>query len=158
MEKTLQDKIVLLHEEGLSAGKIAQKVKVKKSIVIETLGSVADDGIGSVIETITEATGVKKIVDKVAEAVGVEDCGCRARAKALNKLFPFKKTNDLMNEDYVYLHKFFKTNAKSVNPKIQSELVKIYNNVFNARRQVTSCSSCVAQMIEELRTIYSSVL
>jgi|TARA_R100000664_G_C2707210_1_gene105348 hypothetical protein len=48
-------------------------------------------GLGDSIEKITKATGIKKIVDAVNKARGVEDCGCEKRQKALNKLFPYKK-------------------------------------------------------------------
>lgn len=40
-------------------------------------------GLGDTIEKITMATGIKKIVDKVAEAADV-DCGCEERKKRLN--------------------------------------------------------------------------
>jgi hypothetical protein len=47
-------------------------------------------GLGDTIEKITKATGIKYVVDKVAEATGA-DCGCEARKKALNEKFPYKK-------------------------------------------------------------------
>lgn len=40
-------------------------------------------GLGDTIEKITKATGIKKIVDTIAEAIG-EDCGCSERKDALN--------------------------------------------------------------------------
>ena len=39
--------------------------------------------IGDRIEQITTATGVKKVVDKVAKATN-KDCGCAKRKAALN--------------------------------------------------------------------------
>ena len=47
-------------------------------------------GLGDVIEAVTEATGVKAVVEKVAKATG-RDCGCGRRRDALNKLVPFNK-------------------------------------------------------------------
>ncbi len=47
-------------------------------------------GLGDVVENIAEATGIKKIVDKVSEATG-EDCGCGKRKDTLNRVFPFDK-------------------------------------------------------------------
>ena len=44
-------------------------------------------GLGDSIEKITKATGINKVVD----ARGVKDCGCKKRQKSLNKLFPYKK-------------------------------------------------------------------
>lgn len=46
-------------------------------------------GLGDTIEKITTITGVKKVVDFVAEKLDV-DCGCQARKEALNKLLPYK--------------------------------------------------------------------
>lgn len=44
-------------------------------------------GLGDTIEKITEATGIKKIAEKVAKG----DCGCSKRRDALNEKFPYKK-------------------------------------------------------------------
>jgi hypothetical protein len=46
-------------------------------------------GLGDTIEKITTATGIKKIVDTVAEATG-KDCGCSKRKDTLNRVFPYK--------------------------------------------------------------------
>ena len=45
-------------------------------------------GLGDSIEKITKATGIKKVVDKVAKAAG-KDCGCGKRQDTLNRLFPY---------------------------------------------------------------------
>ena len=45
-------------------------------------------GLGDTIEKITKATGIKKMVDKIA---GKKGCGCNKRKEALNKKFPYKK-------------------------------------------------------------------
>lgn len=40
-------------------------------------------GLGDTIEKITAATGIKKVVEKVAEVTGKE-CGCNKRKEILN--------------------------------------------------------------------------
>ena len=45
-------------------------------------------GLGDTIEKITKATGIKKVVDKVAKVTG-KDCGCGERKDTLNRLFPY---------------------------------------------------------------------
>ncbi len=45
------------------------------------------EGLGDVIEKITEATGIKAVVEKVFDLAG-KDCGCDKRKEKLNKLFP----------------------------------------------------------------------
>jgi hypothetical protein len=47
-------------------------------------------GLGDTIEAITKKTGIKKVVDKVAEVTGKE-CGCKRRRDTLNRAFPYKK-------------------------------------------------------------------
>jgi hypothetical protein len=54
-------------------------------------------GMGDVIEKITTATGIKKVVDTVSKVTG-KDCGCSKRKEALNnpnllvnKMFNSKK-------------------------------------------------------------------
>jgi hypothetical protein len=48
------------------------------------------NGLGDTIAAILEATKI----DVVAKAVLGEDCGCKARQEALNKLFPYGKTKE----------------------------------------------------------------
>lgn len=47
-------------------------------------------GLGDAIEAVTEATGVKAVVEKVAKVTG-KDCGCKKRRDKLNEMVPFKK-------------------------------------------------------------------
>jgi hypothetical protein len=42
--------------------------------------------LGDLLETIFKYTGIKWLVKKVTEAVGIEDCGCEDRKQALNKI------------------------------------------------------------------------
>jgi len=46
------------------------------------------EGLGDTIEKITEATGIKKVVDTVSKVIK-KDCGCAKRKDALNRLFPY---------------------------------------------------------------------
>jgi hypothetical protein len=47
-------------------------------------------GLGDTIAKFTAATGIKKVVDTIAEATGT-DCGCGERQEKLNEVFPYKK-------------------------------------------------------------------
>ena len=47
-------------------------------------------GLGDTIAKITHATGLDVVADKVAKAMGQEDCGCKRRKEKLNELFPYK--------------------------------------------------------------------
>ena len=147
--ENLNDKIFELHAEGVKAGKIAQKLKVKKAVVMDILGEAGkSEGLGSKIEAFTEATGIKAVVEAV-----VDDCGCAARAEKLNKAFPSRRLNDLSLEDHKWLTDFFATNPKSVRTPEQIVLVRIFNDVFNAKRQVSNCSPCIAGLVKELKKV-----
>jgi len=54
-------------------------------------------GLGDSIAKLTHALGIDKLADKVAEALGEEDCGCERRKDSLNKLFPY---GEVPVEDY----------------------------------------------------------
>lgn len=47
-------------------------------------------GLGDTIAKITHATGLDVVAEKVAKAMGQEDCGCNRRREKLNELFPYK--------------------------------------------------------------------
>tara|TARA_R110002020_G_scaffold264972_1_gene479749 strand:- start:5920 stop:6087 length:168 start_codon:yes stop_codon:yes gene_type:complete len=48
-------------------------------------------GFGDSVEKFTTKTGIKKVVNKVTKAAGVEDCGCDKRRDTLNRIIPYKK-------------------------------------------------------------------
>jgi len=48
-------------------------------------------GLGDTIAKFTHATGLDKLAESLAEAVGAEDCGCKGRQKYLNEIFPYTK-------------------------------------------------------------------
>jgi hypothetical protein len=47
-------------------------------------------GLGDTIDKITTVTGIKKVAEKVASAMGKEDCGCKKRRDALNRMVPYQ--------------------------------------------------------------------
>ncbi len=49
-------------------------------------------GLGDTIAKITEVTGIATLVEKTAEVLGIEDCGCSRRRDALNALVPYNTT------------------------------------------------------------------
>lgn len=46
-------------------------------------------GLGDTIAKITHATGLDVVADKVAKAMGKEDCGCNRRREKLNQLVSY---------------------------------------------------------------------
>lgn len=149
--ESINVKVFNLHDEGFKAGKIAQKLRIKKAVVLDILGEAGKtEGLGSIIANVTEVTGIKAVVEAVTD-----DCGCKARAEKLNKLFPTRKLNDLLDAQYSFLETFFEgKRVTSVNSKLQKQLVDVYNHVFNAKREVSAFSPCVANLISDLKKIY----
>jgi NAD(P)H-nitrite reductase large subunit len=109
-------------------------------------------GLGDSIEKITKATGI----DKVAKFILGEDCGCEARKEKLNKLFPYKNAKCLIEEEYNYLKEFFSKHKNTLTNIEQQELLKIFNRVFNAKKESSSCGSCVRDLIQQMKTLYKT--
>jgi hypothetical protein len=109
-------------------------------------------GLGDTLEQITEATGIKKVVEVFSEVTGL-DCGCDERKQKLNKLFPYRKTECLNETDYNSLGVILQKNE--LRPADQLIVSDIYFNVFNHRLQLSNCSSCWKGKIDELKRVYN---
>ena len=111
-------------------------------------------GFGDTIEQITEATGIKAVVEVFSKATGL-DCGCDKRKETLNKLFPYNSNiNCLTESDYNLLTTFLDPLKNTLTPSEQLIVSDIYFNVFNYRLQLSSCGSCWKGKIDELRKVY----
>jgi len=107
-------------------------------------------GLGDTIAKITKATGI----DKAVKFIAGEDCGCDERQIALNKAFRYKRPKCLLETEYYYLQYWFEKNRTRVTPEEQKKLLEIYNRVFSAKKQMTSCSSCIININNELNSLY----
>ena len=110
-------------------------------------------GLGDTIEKITKATGIKKATDYIFDKLGI-DCGCDERKEKLNKLFPYKKIECLTEEEYFTLKDIFKHINNRVGPTEQSALLKIYNRVFKQNKKMSTCGSCVKELVDTMRKLY----
>lgn len=112
-------------------------------------------GLGDTIEQITEATGIKAAVEMFSKATGI-DCGCDERKAKLNELFSYtRKVNCLTESDYNVLTGLIDPKKSSLTAEEQKQLSDIYFNVFNYRLQLSSCGSCWAGKVQELRQVYN---
>ena len=107
------------------------------------------EGLGDVVEKITTATGIKKVV----KAVFGDDCGCEERRKEWNRIFKFKKPNCLEEDEYNYLKEYFSKRRDKVTFLQIKELYAIYNRVFGTKLEVSNCPSCLKNIITELSVI-----
>ena len=106
-------------------------------------------GLGDTVEKIAKVTGVKSVVN----ALFGDDCGCDERKDKLNQLFRYNVVNCLEEDEYNYLNEFLSKSPNRVSMSEQRRLLSIFNRVFNQRRQMTSCSSCVKSIVKELEKL-----
>jgi len=112
-------------------------------------------GLGDTIEQITEATGIKRAVEMFTKATGV-DCKCDERKEKLNQLFSYNRNiNCLTEKDYNSLTELIDPKKNTLTIEEQNTIAEIYYNVFNYRLQLSSCGSCWAGKIQELRKVYN---
>lgn len=109
------------------------------------------EGLGDSVQRFTKATGIEKAVKFIAG----EDCGCEERKAALNKVFRYNNPLCLREDEYLFLSEFFSERRSQVTMTEQKRLFEIYNRVFRAKQKLTKCSSCVASVVNNLRTYYN---
>lgn len=109
------------------------------------------EGLGDVIEKVTEATGIKKAVKFLAG----EDCGCDQRKMKLNQMFRHNKIECLNEDEYEFLQEWFSKRRTTVNHEYKVRLYEIYNRIFNKNQKPSSCSSCVVSVILRLEKVFN---
>lgn len=108
-------------------------------------------GLGDTVAKITKATGIDKLVKFVAG----EDCGCEERKQKLNELFPYTKPKCLTEEEFNTLDTYFKKNTDTLTSEEQEQLLIINNRVLNEQRTISSCISCLRDLVIKLKQIYN---
>ena len=115
--------------------------------------------LGDQVEKVTKATGIKAVVDKVAEVTG-KDCGCNTRkeqwndfGQAIRRKFLHVQPELLTEEEFVFLVDYFDQNKTRVTANDQLELLKVYNRVFKSKQQPSSCSGCLKRVIGKLKRL-----
>lgn len=114
-----------------------------------------NEGLGDRVAKITKSTGLDKVAEKVADALGFEDCGCDERRERWNKKFRFGKPECFTEEEYLFLKDFFSVRRVKVSFEERKSVYDIYNRVFRTNLRVTSCSSCWAEKVKRLTTLLS---
>ncbi len=123
--------------------------------------------LGDAIEKVTEATGVKQVVEAVSKVTG-KDCGCEERKQLANNYkltskFPYiNKNKGCMNEEQIkfyeaFKEKFFSVKATSVT--IKGDDLKDFNDFYNSvnRTNIKMCSGCTLNpYIRVLENVYKN--
>ena len=118
-------------------------------------------GLGDVVESITKATGIDKLVKFIAG----EDCGCKERKEKLNKIVVNRKSVRCFTEQQYNAYTNFKQTSKE-DVRTQDELkllVDIYAHLFatqyDVRRLCVNCqgtATLIKTMETEIDKIYES--
>ena len=125
--------------------------KPKKARKKRTTKKKEPKGVGDIVETVLEKTGVAA----VAKFVLGEDCGCEERKQKLNELFSRTRKPECLQEDeYKWLNEWFSIERNTIKPTEQQALLKIYNRIFKVKQNATSCASCIRENIEKMRKVY----
>jgi len=101
-------------------------------------------GLGDVVEAFTKATGIKAVVDKVSDVLGV-DCGCDERREKLNNLLPRgrKQVRCMTDEEYAEYGLFMNTRKKG---RLEADEVKylmsLYTKIYNRKWAKVRCTQC----------------
>ena len=107
-------------------------------------------GLGDSVEKVLKATGI----DKVAKKVLGDDCGCEERKKALNKIFPYARQ---FTPDELSIYESVLPRIKgNISGQDQAIMVRLYNKVFNTKKEVSGCGSCVRSTLEKLEKVYKN--
>ena len=138
-------------EKKKPAKKTTKKKVVKKpKKVVENKPKV--EGLGDVVEVITEKTGIKAAV----KAVFGDDCGCEKRKEKLNKLFNWK-VECIDKYEYEILDEFFTGNPTVIKPSEWRKLAEIARRIFNRRiENDMGCGGCVREIVSKLKKVYET--
>jgi hypothetical protein len=92
-------------------------------------------GLGDVVEKVTKATGIKKVVEAITD-----DCGCEERKERWNKAFSFKMRNPLTQEEYELIRMAIDTKKNRFTAEEQEHYKAIFERVFERKVSCTPCS------------------
>ena len=109
-------------------------------------------GLGDIVEDVTKATGIDKLVKWVAG----EDCGCDKRKETLNKL-RFRKTPlCLTEEEFTFLDKLYNKGNKTLGHTEVQTLIGIEERIFQKKYvESLNCAPCIRNIYNDLKEIYN---
>lgn len=128
------------------------KGRKKKTITVKK-----EVGLGDVVEKITKATGIKKVVQSVSD-----DCGCDGRKALLNKIKLSRglKARCFTEEEYKSYKEFKELGTLRVLKDEQTNYIcKLFADVFN-RQYYKPCINCspkpLIKMIDSLDIVFNA--
>lgn len=113
--------------------------------------STKSKGLGDTIEKITTATGIKAVV----KAVAGDDCGCDERKEKLNKMFPYRREPECLNEDEIAYLSTGVLKKKTLTYDDRVQIATIHARVFHHKFDVPcTCSPKIwMQWVKQLQLL-----
>jgi len=106
-------------------------------------------GIGDSIEKLTKLLKLNKVFGK--------DCGCKQRKEWLNKRFPYaKKMTEEQKKIWEQISKRIVEGSSNVTKEDQQAILVLYKDIFGVQKKLSSCGSCVRQLLKDLHKIYKT--
>ena len=123
--------------------------KTTKTSKTET--STKSKGLGDTIEKITTATGIKAAV----KAVVGEDCGCDERKEKLNKMIPYRREPECLNEEEIAYLSTGVLKKKTLTYDDRVQIATIHARVFHHKFDVPcTCSPKIwMQWVKQLQLL-----
>ena len=92
-------------------------------------------GLGDVVEKVTKATGIKKVVEAITD-----NCGCDERRDRWNKMFEMKMKHPLTEEEFLMIKDDVDSKKHIFTGEEQKRYKEIFERVFEKKVNCTSCS------------------
>lgn len=111
-------------------------------------------GLGDTIKKVAAATGVEKLV----KSFFGDDCGCEERRKRLNQMFPYSKITPMTPEQITLFKNVLQPAYRigTLSKDQADEFYRLYEEVFNVRKDRTNCATCNKSMYLELLKVFKS--
>lgn len=158
--KTAKRNIRILKDlESMTQKEVAEKYKLSTAsikAIKAKANAAAGDGLGDVVEKITKATGIKKVVELFNSATG-QDCNCDKRKEKMNIAFPTRRTIECMTEEMYDTFGKIK-DLKNLGSSERAEVARIHAHVFK-HKVVVPCTCTPKrwmQFMSELTKVYDS--
>ena len=150
----------LLLTTELSHTEIAKKFGTSRQKV-EAIKQKLQIPLGDKVEAITKATGIKKVVDKVANLLN-KDCGCKKRKESMNSInvpmLRLKVVREPSEADIDEIYSLLGDGVVMDRPT-RERIERMRSKIFNVRYSVLSCSSCghiMKKRLLELKRVFDA--
>jgi len=113
-------------------------------------------GLGDIVEKVTKATGIKKVVEAITD-----DCGCEERKERLNatRLKRRKPYRCFTEDEYNILTNFFEKGKVNLTGQDIDKMIEIEAGIYNKKYSGRPCTQCgreVHQIYDTLKLIYEN--